>query len=70
MKYQCNGCGRVFDMDDAINRTTTGANGKTPCYYDVCPFCESEDLNEDYKEQSHESVISDREDARDELEDR
>ena len=50
MKYECSDCGKVFDESEAITRTTTGVNCKTPCDYDICPFCLSEDLNEDYKE--------------------
>lgn len=72
MKYECNECGRVFDAEDAITRTTTGVNCKTPCDYDICPFCESEDLTEDYNQPviEDDSAFDDGEDGKDSREGR
>ena len=50
MKYECQDCGHVFDQTEAVTKTTCRINGRTPSDYDVCQKCNSENLNEDYKE--------------------
>ena len=45
MKYECNDCGEVFDESEAVVRGNW-EKGET----DACPFCNSDNLNEDYKE--------------------
>ena len=49
MKYECKDCGMVFDQSEAVVKGDW-EKGEL----DTCPFCGSENLNEDYKETEHE----------------
>ena len=44
MKYQCDGCGHVFDEEDAHRKTYYSVWGKAVEDIDSCPRCRSEKL--------------------------
>jgi rubredoxin len=56
MKYQCKGCGHVFDESEARIETTFNMAGEKCIELDLCPKCGSDNLDEDYAEPEPERV--------------
>lgn len=53
--YKCSNCGKVFDEPNTVKTTYEAYYGVSssfaygsPLYYDVCPYCDSEDIDRYY----------------------